>query len=71
MINIIKEAIKNDALLVFLFHGVGGGHPINVSLEAHRELVYFLKQHVAEIWIAPLIDIAQYIKKYDVEKLNN
>jgi len=50
-------------LLVFLFHGVGGEHSLNVSLEAHRQLILFLSQHRNEIWIAPMIDVAEYIIK--------
>ncbi|MEI9810039.1 MAG: polysaccharide deacetylase family protein [Bacteroidota bacterium] len=62
LIALAKKAIESHTLLVFLFHGVGGGHPINVSLEAHRQLVYFLKEHEKEIWIAPFIDITEYVK---------
>ena len=61
LVSLVKQAIAKNALLVFLFHGVGGGHDINVSLEAHRKLLYFLKQNENEIWIAPLVDIAKYI----------
>ena len=62
LIVLVKKAMTNGTLLVFLFHGVGGGHAINVSLAAHRQLLLFLKQHEPELWIAPLIDIARYIK---------
>ena len=53
----------ND-LLVFLFHGVGGGHSINVSLDAHSKLLHFLKQNENNIWIASMVDVAEYIKEY-------
>jgi hypothetical protein len=46
---------------VFLFHGVGGEHSINVSQDAHRQLVQFLKQHENEIWVAPMIDVCLYL----------
>ena len=57
----------DDALNVhldFLFHGVGGGHSLNVSLAAHSKLLHFLKQNEKDIWIAPMIEVADYIKEY-------
>jgi len=63
LISLVKQAMDKKALLVFLFHGVGGEHSLNVSLEAHRQLILFLSQHRNEIWIAPMIDVAQYIIK--------
>ncbi|MDQ6757331.1 MAG: polysaccharide deacetylase family protein [Bacteroidota bacterium] len=68
LITLVKEAMQKHALLVFLFHGVGGGHSINISLEAHHKLLYFLKQNKKEIWIAPMIDVAEYIKDHQVNK---
>ncbi len=64
LIQLVQEAEKGNDLLVFLFHGVGGEHDINVSLEAHRELLLHLKQHEKDIWIAPLIDVANFIKDH-------
>ncbi len=62
LIALVKKAMETKSLLVFLFHGVGGGHALNVSLAAHSQLLHFLKQNQKDIWIAPMIDIAQYIK---------
>jgi len=64
MIQLVQNAEEHQALIVFLFHGVGGEHSINVSLEAHRTLLEYLKQHENEIWIAPMIDVAHYITDY-------
>ena len=63
MIEKVKQAMQTNSLLVFLFHGVGGEHNINVALPEHRQLLQFLKQHEKEIWIAPMIDVAEYIKQ--------
>jgi peptidoglycan-N-acetylglucosamine deacetylase len=68
MINLVKKAQETHTLLVFLFHGVGGEHNINVSLEAHNQLVHYLKLHEKDIWVAPLVDVAQYIQKNQVIK---
>ena len=54
--------MANNTYLVFLFHGVGGEHSLNVSLEAHRKLLLFLKQHEKEIWVAPFIEVTEYVQ---------
>jgi endo-1,4-beta-xylanase len=64
LISLVKEAMAGGKLLVFLFHGVGGEHSLNVSLDAHRKLLQFLKQHQKDIMTVPLIQIAEYIKVY-------
>ena len=58
-----KQAIETNSLLVILFHGVGGGNGLDVSLAAHRQFLTYLKQHEKEIWIAPMITVAEYVKK--------
>jgi sialate O-acetylesterase len=68
LIDLVKKAENNNDLLVFLFHGVGGDHSLNVSLDAHNKLLYFLKQNEKEIWVAPLIEIAEYVKEYNQQK---
>ncbi|KAA9041765.1 polysaccharide deacetylase family protein [Ginsengibacter hankyongi] len=62
MIALVRKAMASHTLLVFLFHGVGGEHSLNVSLEAHSGLLHYLKQHENEIWIAPMIAVAEFIK---------
>jgi len=61
MIDLVKKARQTHTLLVFLFHGVGGGHNINVDLREHSKLLHYLKEQEKEIWIAPMVDIAKYI----------
>jgi len=68
MINLVKQAMQTNTLLVFLFHGVGGEHAINVSLSAHSQLLHFLKQNEKDTWIAPMIDVAEYIRAYQLGK---
>jgi len=62
LIRLVRDAMAKQALLVFLFHGVGGEHSLNVSLSAHRELLQFLKQNEKHIWVAPMLDICSYVK---------
>jgi peptidoglycan/xylan/chitin deacetylase (PgdA/CDA1 family) len=63
MINLVKKAQQTHTLLVFLFHGVGGGHNLNVGLKEHSQLLHYLKAHEKEIWIAPMVDVAEKIKE--------
>lgn len=62
LIDLVKQAEKSHTLLVFLFHGVGGGHPLNVDLQAHRQLLRYLKAHEKDIWVATMVDVAARIK---------
>jgi len=68
LINLVKQAMNTHTLLVFLFHGVGGEHSLNVSLEAHSQLLHFLQQNEKNIWIAPMIDVAKFIQQYQQKK---
>jgi sialate O-acetylesterase len=61
MIDMVKKAQASNTLLVFLFHGVGGGHNLNVSLDAHSKLLHYLKANEKDIWIAPMVDVAEKI----------
>lgn len=61
MIDLVKQARQSHTLLVFLFHGVGGGHSLNVDLQAHSKLLHYLKANEKDIWIAPMVDVAQAI----------
>ncbi|MDA3890900.1 MAG: polysaccharide deacetylase family protein [Salinivirgaceae bacterium] len=63
LINIVKQAETQNGLVVFLFHGVGGEHAINTALEAHNELLHYLKNKEDDIWVAPLIEIVNFIGK--------
>ncbi len=62
LIRLVHEAEAKNALVVFLFHGVGGEHSLNVSLADHRELISFLKQHEKDIWVATMVDVCEYLQ---------
>lgn len=63
LIALVKKAIEEKKLLIFLFHGVGGDHALNVSATAHSELLQFLKDHESDIWITPLVEAAIFIRE--------
>jgi sialate O-acetylesterase len=65
LIAMVKDAMKEKKLLVFLFHGVGGEHGLNVGLKEHRALLQFLKAHEKDIWVAPFIEVTEYMKEKD------
>ena len=64
LIELVKKAQESNSLLVFLFHGVGGGHSLNVALPEHNKLIRYLQQHTNDIWVAPFIDVARYAKEH-------
>jgi sialate O-acetylesterase len=64
----VRKAMETNSLLVILFHGVGGGNSLDVALPEHRDFLAYLKKNEKDIWIAPMIDVAQYIKNW---QLNN
>jgi peptidoglycan-N-acetylglucosamine deacetylase len=68
MIAMVKQAMEKNALIVFLFHGVDGGNSLNVSLTAHRQLLRFLKQNQDDLWVAPMLEVAEHIKKHQQAK---
>ena len=62
MIELVKQAQKSGKLLVFLFHGVGGEHSLNVSKEAHGQLVHYLKENEKDIYVDTMFNVAEHIK---------
>jgi peptidoglycan-N-acetylglucosamine deacetylase len=63
LIEWVKKAEQTNSLLVILFHGVGGGNSLNVLLPEHRKFLAYLKQNEKDIWVAPMIEVAEYVKK--------
>ncbi len=68
LIDLVKQAMMRNALIVFLFHGVEGEHSFNVSLSDHSKLLHFLKQNEKDIWIAPFVEITEHVKEHNQEK---
>ena len=50
MIAFVKKAVDAGGLAVFMFHGVGGGHSINISREAHQQLLAWLAGNRQTVW---------------------
>lgn len=52
---------KSGGMGVFMFHGVGGDY-LNVSAEAHRALLQYLKAHEDEIWVGTFQEVMDFVK---------
>ncbi len=63
MISWVEQAREENKLIVFLFHGVGGGHGLNVELEEHHKLIDYLSAHQDDIWVDTMLEVAKYIKE--------
>lgn len=63
MIAEIEEAEKKGSCIVFIFHGVGGGHPLNIDIEEHRKLLDYLKKHKKDIWVPTMLQLGEYIRE--------
>ncbi|MCF0064544.1 polysaccharide deacetylase family protein [Dyadobacter chenwenxiniae] len=62
MISLVKQAQQSGKLLVFLFHGVGGEHALNVSNRAHSELLHYLKENEKDIYVDTMRNVAGHIQ---------
>jgi len=71
MIDWVKKAVETNSLLVILFHGVGGGNGLDVSIPAHRQFLDYLKQNEKDIWVAPMIEVADHVKDWQTRQRIN
>lgn len=62
MIQWAEKVRSAGAAGVVVFHGIGGDY-LNVSGDAHKELLAYLKAHEREIWTATFSDILNAMKK--------
>lgn len=61
LIDYVKLAKEKGTLAVFMFHSVGGGY-LNVSAEAHSELLNYLQQNQDLIWVDTFINVIKHVK---------
>jgi peptidoglycan/xylan/chitin deacetylase (PgdA/CDA1 family) len=66
----VDKGMQTNSLLVILFHGVGGGNSLDVSLPAHREFLKYLRMNEKDIWIAPMLEVADHIKSFQMANKN-
>ncbi|CAH0998052.1 hypothetical protein EMA8858_04187 [Emticicia aquatica] len=60
-----KQALNSGGWAVIAFHGIGDkNYPTDPNV--HQELVNYLKQNEDSYWVAPLRDVAKYIRENPV-----
>lgn len=57
----IDAAMKIGGWLIFMAHGVGTDHRLQISREVHQQLIDYLAENSKAIWTAPVVDVAQYV----------
>jgi len=62
LIAIVEDAARQDTMANLTFHGVGGDY-LAVSNEAHEALLDHLARHPDMYWVAPFIEIMQYVRR--------
>ena len=61
----IQHAVEMGGWVVFMIHGVGKGtHSLYMEKTDHEKLVNWLAANKADIWTAPFIEVAQYVKDH-------
>jgi peptidoglycan/xylan/chitin deacetylase (PgdA/CDA1 family) len=63
MIAAVEGAARTGGLLVLGFHGVGGDY-LQVSAEAHAQLLAYLQEHRETIWVAPFSTVMDYATRH-------
>ena len=62
MIDYVNRAADAGTMAVFMFHGVGGGHNLNVSRQAHRELIEYLDEHRDRFWTDTFAAVMDHLR---------
>lgn len=60
LIAMTNRAIKDGGMVVYLFHGVGGEHSLNVSVEAHTQLC--IPEHFQDARTETLVQAGRTLK---------
>ena len=60
LIEYVKEAQEKGTIGVFMFHSVGGGY-LNVSDEAHEELLVYLEKNKDVIWTGTFMKVMKWV----------
>jgi peptidoglycan/xylan/chitin deacetylase (PgdA/CDA1 family) len=63
VITSIDEAVKLGRWLVLIFHGVGGGHHINVSANFHLEIIDHIAKLRERLWCDTFVNVAEKLSR--------
>lgn len=64
MVEWAEKAKKENALLVILFHGVGGGHPSTIDLDKHEAFLDYLETNEKDFWVTTLLEASEHAKAH-------
>lgn len=59
---LIDATIDAGAWAIVLFHGVGGGHSLDVERALHQQLIQYVAARRDRLWCAPLIEVATRLR---------
>jgi len=62
LIAMAKEAAALGTMVNFTFHGIGGDH-LQVSTQAHEELLQYLAENREIYWVDTFINIMKYVRE--------
>lgn len=62
LIDFVKRVQQAQGLGVFMFHGVGGDY-LEVSATAHAQLLKYLREHQADVWVGTFQEVMDYVMK--------
>jgi sialate O-acetylesterase len=65
----VDRAIEEGSLLVFLFHGVGGGHGLDCNQQVHSKIIKYIASKSKDILVEPLVEIVSHIEEW--QKINS
>jgi sialate O-acetylesterase len=57
----VSRAVQAGGMAVFMFHGVGGGHNINISRQAHRKLLAWLDANRELVWTDTFLKVMEHV----------
>ena len=63
ILQIINKAEKVNGWAILTFHGVGNNkRDLTIAKDDHLKLINYLSENQDKIWVAPVIDVSQYLK---------
>ena len=62
LIEYVEQSLKYGTMAVIMFHSVGGGY-LNVSSEAHEQLLKYLEQHSDILWVDTFQNVIKHVSK--------
>ncbi|WP_198661664.1 sialate O-acetylesterase [Lewinella sp. IMCC34183] len=60
----VENARRENALITFLFHGVGGGNGLNVANEEHRKFLEYLYRNQDDLWVTTAREAAKQLREH-------